>query len=199
MIQDIFPTKIYKAKYQGDLHGLQDKVLPLLADVFSLTETDNQGSMRGDGLCSYNVKRDLFSWNELAEIKTFIQESANAYWSELGYRKDRHPYIVEMWANCYRGDSFIDAHNHAPAPLTASFYLKKPANSGNLVFEDPNATLLKHQPYDAILKRESYHLLFEQELDVEEGDLVIFPGYLVHKTRPNMSQDERIIIGANIG
>jgi uncharacterized protein (TIGR02466 family) len=195
MIENIFAVSIYKTKYQGDIVELQNNVIPLLAPVFEETLKDNQGSMREGGLCSYNVARNLQSIPELKDFVDFLTEHTNIYWNHLGYSGS--PAIVEMWANRYSHGSFIDSHNHSPVPLTASFYLKKDKGSGNIVFEHPNEVILKHQPY-SFDHRSSYHQLFDHELNVEEGDLVIFPSYIRHKTIPNQTLTDRIIIGANI-
>jgi uncharacterized protein (TIGR02466 family) len=195
MIEDIFAISIYRTKYKDNIVELQNNVIPLLEPVFAETIKDNQGSMRNGGLCSYNVVRNLQSMPELQGLLEFLTEHVNAYWQHLNY--SGKPAIVEMWANRYAPGSFIDTHNHSPVPLTSSFYLKKNKDSGNLVFEHPNEVILKHQPY-SFNNRSSYHQLFDYEVPVEEGDLVIFPSYLRHKTMPNQSTEDRIIIGTNI-
>ena len=197
MIELIHPIKIYKTKYTGDLELLKQTVIPKLTDVFEKTRLNNQDSMRNKGLCSYNAVRDLQSWSELTHYVSFLKEHLNIYWKELNYDPDRGPGIAEMWANCYEPGSFIDIHNHSPITITASFYLQKPTNSGNIVFEHPLETLLKHQPINH-KDINAYGSWFQTEVAVEEGDLVLFPGYLKHKTTPNLDLSNRIIIGANV-
>jgi uncharacterized protein (TIGR02466 family) len=193
---DIFPVKIYKVKYTGDIESLKKSVLPKLTEVYNKTTEFNQGSMRGDGLCSYNVMRDLNAWPEFQALVKFVNDHAWQYWQELGYDSKQRPEVYEMWSNIYKHNSFIEAHNHAPIHLTSSFYLQMPACGGNITFEHPNSTLMKHQPFD--LDGIRYGNTFEHEITVETGDLIFFPGWLVHKTKPNMSTDDKIIIGSNI-
>lgn len=151
--------------------------------------------MRGDGICSYNVKRDLHLDLAFSSLVEFINKHAQLYWKALNYNNAMRPEVYEMWTNIYKHESFIEMHNHSPIHLTASFYLHHPANGGNIIFEHPNATLLKHQPYEFNQIR---YTAFEQEVAVTTGTLVIFPGYINHKTQPNMSTEDRIIIGSNI-
>ncbi len=195
MIVDIFPLKIYKTHIQ-DVENLLPSLQPLLEESYEKTTCNNQGSMRNNGLCSYNVSRELHKDPAFAPIVDIINHHVSIFWKELGY--GHTPYIFEMWSNKYVPGSFIDSHNHSPIPLTVSLYLKKEENSGNIVFEHPLETLLKHQPYKSLQDRDAYHTLFDHELEVTTGDLVIFPGYLRHKTQSNNSQTERIMIGANI-
>ena len=193
---DIFPVKIYKTQYDGNIELLKSSVLLRLQECHNKTTEFNQGNMRGNGLCSYNVMRDLHTWPELKELVNFINEHAWLYWQAIGYDQKKRPGVYEMWSNVYKHDSFIESHNHAPIHMTASFYLQMPKDGGNLAFEHPNATMLKHQPFD--LNGIRYGATFEHEVNIETGDLIFFPGWLTHKTKPNMSTEDRIIIGANV-
>jgi ectoine hydroxylase-related dioxygenase (phytanoyl-CoA dioxygenase family) len=40
--------------------------------------------------------------------------------------------------------------------------------------------------------------VFDTIIEAEEGDLIMFPGYLMHSTEKNMSNENRIILGFNI-
>lgn len=194
MIENIFPLKIYKVSLGNDpsLTTVEEH----LDEFYEKTVSNNQGSMRNNGLCSYNTSRELHTISKFDHITDIIATHVNIYWKELGY--NHTPYIHEMWTNKYPPGAFIDAHNHAPMPLTVTLYLKKEKDSGNIVFEHPLEVLLKHQPFKELQDRNLYHTLFDHELEVTTGDLVIFPGWLKHKTQSNNSTSDRIIIGANI-
>jgi|688.fasta_scaffold279702_2 uncharacterized protein (TIGR02466 family) len=193
MIVDLFPVKIYKTQYQGDLDSIVDNLYNIID--FESVKSNNQGSMRGEGVCTYVDRRDLHTLPEFEEIKLFIEHHAAIYWKDIGYDAYFKPKVIEMWCNIYKSDSFIDLHNHAPRVMTSSFYLCKKSGIGNIVYENPLSTLLKHQPYH--IDKNTYHTLFEQQIDGESGDLIIFPGWLNHKTLPNQGQD-RVMIGTNI-
>ena len=194
-ITNIFPIPIYKTSY-GDVTDLCRTLLPLLEPVFQTTIENNQASMRDNGLCSYNAERNLHHLPEFKIVVDFITEHVNCFWSELGYAGS--PFLFEHWANRYPPGAFIDIHNHAPIPLTVSFYLKKEPAAGDLIFENPLETILKHQPYTKLYDRGQYHTLFDHNVEIAEGDLVIFPGWLKHRTQCNLSNSDRIILGANI-
>lgn len=194
---DLFAIKIHKASFPGDLAELQQRTIPCLDPVFESTIEDNQGSMRQGGLCSYNVCNNLSELIDIADLENYVEEQANLLWENLGY-VDRGCRIYQSWANRYPPGSYIEAHNHAPIPLTASFYLRKPENSGNPIFENPLALTLKHQPFEELHNLSNYHSLFDEAVGVSEGDLVVFPAYLNHKTEPNQSDQDRLIIGFNL-
>ena len=194
---EIFSTKFHKAVYPGDCLKLQKHIIPKLDVVFEETAEDNQGSMRQGGLCSYNVVSNLAERIDLLDLEDFVLTEAKKFWKEMEYTETGCK-MFKSWANKYPHNSFIDSHNHAPISLTASFYLQKPENSGDLVFENPLNSILKYQPYKQLTDLSNYHNLFDYKLSVSEGDLIIFPGYLNHKTTVNLSRADRITIGFNI-
>ena len=58
----------------------------------------------------------------------------NEYGWEYTPNKQR---IVAMWAIINKNNSFNVRHNHQNCYLSASYYVKKPQNSGNITFHDP--------------------------------------------------------------
>lgn len=196
MIQNLFPIQIWKSSFPGDIEAQKRLILPEIQEILDKTKFSNQNSMRNDGLCSYNVCRNLNEKIEMQEIYEFVYNEIKKYWEQLNYSKKGFE-ILENWVNKYPPNSYIDAHNHAPIALSASFYLQKPKNSGGISFEHPLSTLLKHQPFD-FKQLETYGNWFHSTIDIEEGDLVIFPSFLTHKTEINYSMSDRYIIGFNI-
>ena len=198
MIENIFPVKIYKTNYGQNLKSLKQKILPVLSTLHEKVANQNQASMRNGGICSYNAVRNLHRLPEFAELVQFINHHVVVYWGELGYMAKRKPQVLEMWANIYPHSSYIESHDHSPMPVVCSFYLQKTAGAGNLCFENPMEVLLKHQPIENIYQadRSGHDTLLDHQVCVNEGDLILFPGYLKHYTQPNKDTTDRIIIGA---
>jgi len=196
MIKEIFPTKIYHTRYPGDIQQLKEDLLPQLEPVFEKTKQNNQGSMQQNGLCSYNVARDLHTWPVLHDYTEWLKQEIKECWKYFDY-VEGGDLLYDMWANKYPPGSFIAAHNHAPLTVTISFYLQKQEHSGNLVFENPNSNILKYQPTNALQNLDKYHELFDYEVNTSEGDVVMFPAWLTHKTTPHANPNSDIIIGAN--
>ena len=194
MIKDLFPTKIYKVSYDKELSIIAVNLQKIIN--FDITIKNNQGSMRGNGICSYVERRDLHTLDEFKGLVNFINKHVQRYWQEINYDPCYKPYVEEMWYNVYKKDAFIDIHNHAPRVMTASFYVTKESGNSNIIFENPMSLLLKHQPY--YINKDLYHTEFEQEVDAQSGDLIIFPGWLNHKSVKNNSDADRIMIGAHI-
>ena len=191
----LFPVQIYKTQFHfSDVEraALEDRLEQSFDSI-----TCNQGFMRNNSICTYNEDRELHKWPELKSYADFISNEVNNYWKELGLDSTRPPMLYEMWANKYGKDSYIDEHNHIPIPIVITYYFKKPNNSGNTVFVNPNIDIIKSQPIDGLKNVNDYDSLFESEVPSQEGDIIMFPGWLRHKTRP-CPTDNRIIITTNI-
>ena len=102
---------------------------------------------------------------------------------------------TEMWAIINKKDSFNVVHTHPNSCLSAAYYVKAPINCGRFQIENLN-----------IAKRHSSPLLANPNelninvagIEVTEGDLLIFPGYLPHKVAKNEADEDRIVISFNV-
>ena len=80
-------------------------------------------------------------------------------------------------------------------PIASAFYVNATDDMGMLEIENPLDTILKLNPNDnRLVPHFDTH-----KVPVEDGKLVLFPGWVRHFTRSNMSNDDRIIISFNIG
>ena len=86
-------------------------------------------------------------------------------------------------------------HTHPNSYLSAAYYAKAPKNSGNFMIEDPLSVSRHSYP---IIEKETELNIKVASLDVEEGDLLIFPAYLPHQVLPNESDEDRIVISFNL-
>ena len=99
-----------------------------------------------------------------------------------------------MWAIINKKNDFNVIHTH-PNCYLCSILCQSLKNCGNFKVECPN-----------IAKRHSCPEIANQnELNVEvasvninEGDLLLFPAYLPHKVGKNESSEDRIVISFNV-
>ena len=85
--------------------------------------------------------------------------------------------IDDSWCNLHYRTGETNLHEHGTATYVCSFYVNVPENSGNLLVK-PKDTLIP--------------------VEVSTGDLIIFPGSLLHKTERSNSDEERVVATTNI-
>ena len=194
MIKELFPTKVSIVKLNIDIVRLQTAVDAVCKTYENDIPKNPYGLLRGDSRMYSSETYDFLShYPIIQEFNRAIKVEVDSFWKELkygGFPSQMFTLIVE-----YKHNSYIDVHSHAPVSLVATFYLKKPKDSSNIMVVDPNADVLHYQPY--ALDTANYSDWFHEELQVEEGDLVLFPGYVKHLTKPTMTQENRIVIATN--
>jgi len=79
-----------------------------------------------------------------------------------------------FWFQIYNKDSLHDWHVHGNTQFANVYYLKLP--------DKKTKTVIKNVP----------------ELDLEEGDLLTFPSFMLHKSPINENENEKIVIAFNI-
>jgi uncharacterized protein (TIGR02466 family) len=191
----LFPTIIYKNFY-SEVDNLKENLFPKLEKVFNEAKNHNNFSMRQGTLCSYNSNSYLHKEfpAETKHIVEFVEHCAKEYWTECNYHTELEPFVFQMWANSTPKGGYIDSHLHGNMPFTGVVYIDASSQQGNLVIENPMETVLMNQPISPTV---SYPM--GQEIEVKTGDLVMFPGYLRHSVKPNLSDQTRLIIAFNIG
>ncbi len=99
----------------------------------------------------------------------------------LGSLKDApHPYksnplkLVEVWGQYYKEGAYQISHYHAHSDWAFVYYVNTPEGSSPLVFDKS-----------------------EEEVYSREGEVVIFPGWLIHHVPPNQC-DGRTVVSGNL-
>ena len=114
-------------------------------------------------------------------------------------------YMQRSWATVCDRDEYLKPHKHWQSNISFAYYLKKPQNSGNIVFsfnENPNEIADKLFSYDKLKKgllsdiNNLNQTVFE--IDAMEDEIVIFPSKTAHSTMRNLSNEDRISISGDI-
>jgi len=191
----VFPTVIYEAEWDNFQLKAQDfieKVKPYIVNNLAA------GNEYVDGNGNDIFKRtnpNLQTLPEFKEIVDFIEYHGDLYWKELGYTQQTEPYVLQLWANEVPPGGFTPAHNHNPVAVGGVLYLDADPLKGNIFLEDPNQMIKGRSPYDWQYKP----YLYTEEITVSPGKIVMFPGYLMHHTRSNKSNQSRYVFGFNFG
>jgi uncharacterized protein (TIGR02466 family) len=193
MIKDIFPLKIYEAQFENYnliKQDAVDKVMPF----FENKEEAKHDLMRNSYSIA-NTVRDLHKRVDLSAIVEFMELHINTYWQQLGYSHRLNPYILHLWANNIPIGGNLESHHHNPNVMAGVFYLNASSDMGNLRLENPLDLLLGRMPWE----NDFGPVNLDHEVSINDGKLVLFPGWLKHRTLVNKTDNNRLVIGMNIG
>ena len=107
------------------------------------------------------------TWNVNKDLHLWSDFSLFVEWVESKFSGHR---VTEMWANVTKPGGFLKNHTHDTHKYAGTWYIKVPPNSGDIVMRQ---YCRGH---------------------IEEGDLIIFDGGVAHKTRPNLSNEDRVVV-----
>jgi uncharacterized protein (TIGR02466 family) len=192
---ELFPTKIYR-DFFPNFDQIKKQLFPKLEKLFLETTDNNNAFMKGGTLCSYHSGSYLHSDypEETKEVVEFVESAARDYWKICNYYQELEPVVFQLWANFTPNGGWVHSHLHGNMPFTGVLYIDASPEQGNLIIENPLDMVLMSQPIGPDVP---YPM--GQEITVNSGDLVMFPGYIKHSVKPNTIDRPRLVLGFNIG
>ena len=192
-ILKLFPEPVFKYQIE-DSKNLNSE---LSNYIYTLHDEDKKGIERSNRGGWHSKNFNISDKNSIqhkfaVKVQKYILDS----FMNLGWKtKDTNIQIKEMWAIINKKNDFNVIHTHPNCYLSAAYYVKASQNCGRFQLECPN-----------IAKRHSYPEIAQQNelnvhvagIEINEGDLLIFPGYMPHKVGKNESDEDRIVISFNV-
>ena len=99
--------------------------------------------------------------------------------------------LMNSWFNCHLPGARSTQHEHGSVDIVVSAYPRFPVNGGRIEFKDP----LEYHWHGYPSKGDRN--VYWKPVDLEENDVVIFPGWIKHRTELNTSQENRYVLTVN--
>jgi len=156
----------------------------------------------------FESRVDLFTWPEpcIQELRKFMLESvfrvAMAASETVREEFARLSLNNHTWFHITRPTGYFVAHNHALASWSAVYCVKDGADTAG----EPCGGLLRlfdtRAGADAYLDPANQRLrqpfiVGDLDLQLQAGQLVVFPSYLFHEVTPYYGSDTRITVASN--
>lgn len=151
------------------------------------------------------IKSNLKGWHsenfnmkdqELINFIEGIKKNINIAINDMGW--DLSTQVVKisnMWAIVNEKGALNQKHHHSNSDLSAAYYVTAKENCGDITFYDPRpAKLYKHPLAEHPNKLNAS----VNSIKPEPGMLVLFPSYLEHSVKMNLSENKRIVISFNL-
>ena len=185
----IFPVPIH----QFDVNRFSEIQSDLIDYAYKLREKDPIGNKKSNegGWQSFdfdiNDSDDILHNLLINCINKFPKFKKNVYG------------LMDAWVNINKTGDYNVTHDHPTCDLSGVLWIKAPKDCGNIVFDSP----VQFQTYREI---NSYCDDFKKENNISksyffeptEGRVLIFPSYLAHDVKKNLSQEDRISVSFNI-
>lgn len=184
ILQDHFPDL--------DWNKLQPKCDLLLSKANTNSFLEKDGGISSVALQT-QAEDQPHTWPEFQKLQEWINPRINE--AIHRFRLTEQPYQVSnSWINKHPTGGYTDEHTHRDIQITIVVYLNVPEHSGRIMFRDPLEASWMGQPSEP--RSEAGAMWYP--VDVKSGDVLLFPGWLPHKTEINNSNEDRYIMTINL-
>ena len=194
MTRSLFPTLLFDAEIaDADLLG------ELAHSIRTLAKDDNAGRRWArdhayPGYTSYASLNDLTTRDPIfADLARLLSKQAATFARDLCW--DVRPKLDSLWVNLLKGGGQHSGHIHPHSILSGTFYVKVPAGSGAIRFEDPRLGLMMAAPLrraDAPEEQRPFVIV-----PPRPGLLLLWESWLRHEVLAGSGKGERLSISFN--
>ena len=188
-----FPQPVFKYK----VDNFKEYNEKLSKYIYDLNKDDKDGILRSNRGGWHSKPFNLKDTSSI-QHKFLLETTKHVFdcIKTLGWKLEPNKVIcTEMWAIINKKDDFNIIHTHPNSYLSAAYYVKAPKDCGQFTIENPHS--ISRHSYPALEKKTEFNLKVEK-IEIEEGDLLLFPAYLPHGVQENKSNEDRIVISFNI-
>jgi len=184
-ILEPFKVPLYKT-----VLSLDTKQIKLYCKKIQKNDKGLKISNRG-GYHSNNLTGSHFPLNELFKN---IEYHSNIFSKKCNFKNKVN--IISLWININSNNHSNEAHTHTNTKFSGVYYVNTPKDCGNIVFHNPAYDTMIYDWNENYNEFNGYNsCMFD--IPVQENILYIFPGWLKHNVKPNLSKKERISISFN--
>lgn len=185
---DLFPI-IFKDTYDFNWHQIKPKVMSLI-DESDYSATLEIGGKTTVGLNYYPDKRP-HNWKEFSNFVEWIEPRVETVWQKWGLMPQKK-YISESWFNLHNIGDYTKEHYHHSVHIVVASYLTCPPLSGCIQFKTPYEQQKLSEPVSC--PDEGIWV----DCEVNTNDVLVFPGWMKHRTTISNSNESRIVYTMNI-
>jgi uncharacterized protein (TIGR02466 family) len=188
--QDIWATPIWFTEIPFNIINPND----ILDECYKLKK-DNYGRELS---CYKSWTTDNILQDNLQHTKKLIhlvEQLCITVAEEYGM-KNANPQCIDSWFNINYSGGMVAPHIHRNGPLSSVYYLKTPKNSGNLDFINTSSSTYSNKMF---LKNNNINNFDNVQYEAIQGRLIIFPAWLIHTSSINLSDEDRVSMGMDLG
>ena len=139
------------------------------------------------------IKNFNINLSEEENIRTalYFTEEVNNFWKEITGEK-RVIKLQSSWSNFHKKFNFATPHSHGDCLFAAVFYIQTSDKSGDILLHDPRGGVYFESKTEIDTQGNHVNDRKYFRIKPKDGDLIIFPAYLIHSVEPNMTDETRI-------
>ena len=177
--------------YYRDLPDSQQFNLELEQNILSWSQDDpglNKTNRNG-----WHSTTDMHTRPEFKKLVDVLYQMQFEIFQKEGL--DGEPFLGNMWANVSRPGATNEMHIHPNSLWSGAYYVAAEPMSGNIYFEDPRSVSLMSMPKRIAKQPNNERRIIDSV--PQAGRLIMFPSWVNHGVRENLSGKNRISVSFN--
>ena len=190
-VHNAFPTPIYyvKPKDEDEYDLIQEELM----NVHENTEYQQPEFFPKSA--SHELTPNPFGSNVIKKYNCsnfleFLKREVKDFMGSLDYTNPMEYLIDASWITKTTKGKFAVEHTHGATDISGVYYIKTNEKDGNLFFKDPNERSVGNLLMDITVR--------QNVAPLQQGLLILWPGYLSHGTFANETDHERLSLSFNI-
>ena len=192
MFQNLFSVPIFHGKLDNWKKYNRD-LLPVCHEVRKETEDMSELPWNCHVWSSYAYDDQLFKRPEFQEISKVIAKYVRAYMDKRQWKGEAKMLMTELWVNYQEKYQYQEYHDHRERVISGIYYIDVPEGTPGIMMQTP----LKANFDDLFFNEDSCQEV--NHLKIETGDILLFPSWLNHGVKANMTENASINLAFNFG
>jgi len=142
---------------------------------------------------TYAYDDQLFKRPEFQEISKVIAIYVRAYLDKRKWKGEAKMLMTELWVNYQHKYQYQEYHDHRERVISGIYYIDVPEGTPGIMMKTPLKANFDDLFFDEDAVQEVNHL------EIETGDILLFPSWLDHGVKANMTDNARVNIAFNFG
>ena len=123
-------------------------------------------------------------------FQSFLKTHVHKYLQEIGIKHIDEYYINNSWYTSTTNGQYAHLHSHGGSDISGVYYISTNQRDGNIYFHSPH-----------YVSENNYiiaHLDMARQVTPSKGKLLLWPSFLMHGTRINETNHNRVSLSFNI-
>ena len=182
-IEQLFSTPVYVAQVDK-FDSIQTEITTAMESInFEMNPDWGQTHYLSDP----TFEESLFTTHKFPIFKKEIDRNLKIYAKSLNFKVNEYIFH-SSWIALFEKNNYGHIHNHGYSDVSGVYYYSRSEEDGHIFFESPVDSASSSLPF------------FGGQITIPgtTGTLLLFPGWLRHGIRPNMTDIPRISLSFDI-
>ena len=189
-IIELFPTPVYKFSLSNHKKYKEKIIEPLLEKYNSNTPTS---TIWTSGCNSWQLDARNLDL-DLQDVYGEIMEGFKKFIDYLEIKTDKTFSMIDSWFNVHTYEMYQEEHGHMPSFISGTYYIQFDAEKDNaLTFLNNNKEFI-YSAWSMNVPVSRSTLNNKVQLNVEEGDVLLFPSTLHHMVLKSKQKHDNLRI-----